>query len=218
MKLISEDIQDIQLVTEETGGKKNLFIEGVFMMFGEKNQNGRIYPEKVMDKAVSEYVKNYIETSRALGELNHPPQPTVNPERAAVLTTGLWKEDKFYKGKAKVLSTPMGKIVESLLNDGVKLGVSTRGVGSIKKENGSSVVQGDFMLTAAIDVVADPSVKYAFVEGIYEDKSWECVKGILVQCPERIEEEVKKALSVKKHKRDKAMLEAWTKIMEELSK
>lgn len=221
MKLISEDIQDIELVTEESGDKKNLFIEGVFMMFDEKNQNGRVYPESVMDKAVTEYTEKYIETKRALGELNHPPQPTVNPERAAVLTTGLWKEGRFYKGKAKVLSTPMGKIVESLLSDGVKLGVSSRGLGSVKKgKDGTNVVQNDFMLTAAIDVVADPSVKYAFVEGIYESKEWENINGVFVpsDSSEKIEKTVKEAFSKGKKQRDHSVLRAWVSIMEELNK
>lgn len=214
MKLISEDILDIEPLNE--GTNKDLYIQGKFLMFNEQNRNGRVYPEKVLDKAVAKYTKEYVDSRRAMGELNHPPHPQVNPERAAVLTTDLWKEGNFYMGKAKVLtSTPMGKIVEGLLKDGVQLGVSSRGVGSIKESRGLKEVQSDFMLTAAIDVVADPSVKYAYVEGVYESMDYHIQEGILIEsAAQQFEDIIKKA---SKKDLEEAKLQAWNLMLQEIS-
>ena len=150
-----------------------LGIYSALLYFAEKqNKNGRIYPQYVMDKAVEQYKKDYIAENRALGELNHPAEPVVNPERAAIMTEDLTKDGIYYVGKAKVLSTPMGKIVENLLSDGVKIGVSSRGLGSLKSRGSFNEVQEDFMLTTAADVVFDPSAQSSFVEGVYEAAEW----------------------------------------------
>ena len=221
MKLISEhiDIQSVnfEALSESSNGKKRLYITGPFMMFNEQNRNGRVYSEKVLDKAVNAYTKSHINENRALGELNHPPTPQVDPERAAVMTTDLWKDGNHYMGKAKVLSTPMGKIVEALINDGVKLGVSSRGVGTIKRSStGINEVQGDFMLTAAIDVVSDPSAQKAWVEGIYESVDYMIRDGVIAEAPaEKLRKTIKTA---SKKDIEEAKLAAFTKLMEELSK
>lgn len=173
---------DTEIITEAAEGKKSLFISGPFMMFNKQNRNGRIYPEKIMDAAVNEYKQNYISKSRALGELNHPTgRVQVDPERACIMITELNKDGNYYHGKAKVLSTPLGKILESLLNDGVKVGVSSRGVGSISNQGNSKIVKEDFRLTAAADVVHDPSVEDAFVESLMEQKEYMVVNGIIVE-------------------------------------
>lgn len=168
MSLIIESVHsdNDRIITEETddAGNKRLYISAPFMMFGKPNKNKRIYPEDVMDSAVKVYEKNYIKRNRALGELNHPEDSTPNPERAAIMTLELKKDAPFYYGKAKVLSTPMGQIVESLHRDGVTLCLSSRGLGSVK----DGKVQSDFVITSAADVVFDPSVESAIIEGIYE--------------------------------------------------
>ena len=214
MKLISEDISEIELLSE--GEKsKDLYIQGKFLMFNETNRNGRYYSEQVMDKAVATYMKEYIDTNRAMGELNHPPHPKVNPERAAVLTTDLWKEGNFYMGKAKVLqSVPMGKIVAGLLKDGVSLAVSSRGLGSMKESRGKKEVQSDFVLTAAVDVVTDPSVKYAYVEGVYESMDYHINEGILTESVAQMFEDTIKTAS----KKDllKAKMMAWELMVSQL--
>lgn len=218
MKLISEEITEIELLQEAKDGKpKELYIQGKFLMFNEINQNGRIYPEKVMDTAVARYIKEYVDKRRGMGELNHPPHPHVNPERAAVLTTDLWKEGNFYMGKAKVLThTPMGKIVEGLLIDGVCLGVSSRGLGSIKAiKEGRKEVQNDYVITAAIDVVADPSVREAFVEGVYESMNYFISNGVLTEEKAGLfEETIKKA---KKKDLIEAKLKAWELMINEFA-
>lgn len=180
MKLIKEDISfnDVTVITEGKEQKKK-YIQGPFLQAQKENRNGRIYPQYVMDKAVEEYSKNYIAQNRALGELNHPAEPVVNPERAAIMTKSLVKDGYYYKGKAQVLSTPMGKIVENLLDDGVKIGVSSRGLGSLKMtREGYNEVQEDFVLTTAADVVFDPSAQEAFVEGVYEQADWIFESGV----------------------------------------
>ncbi|MCG7944939.1 MAG: primosomal protein [Candidatus Thiodiazotropha taylori] len=181
MKLIREDIDfsEMEVITEEVNGKKSLHITGPFLQAEKVNRNGRVYPQRVMDGAVQKYIKEYVKKNRALGELNHPAEPIVNPERAAIMTKSLRKEGNFYVGKAKVLSTPMGQIVENLLDDGVTIGVSSRGLGSLKASNGINEVQEDFMLTTAADVVFDPSAQTAFVEGVYEAKEWIMESGSL---------------------------------------
>ncbi len=174
MKLIKEDItfNDLQVVTEAKDAGDKMYIKGPFLQAEKQNKNGRIYPQYVMDKAVEQYKKDYIAENRALGELNHPAEPVVNPERAAIMTEDLTKDGIYYVGKAKVLSTPMGKIVENLLSDGVKIGVSSRGLGSLKSRGSFNEVQEDFMLTTAADVVFDPSAQSSFVEGVYEQAEW----------------------------------------------
>ena len=184
MRLIKEDIRysDIQNLSEGTGANKKLYIKGPFLQAEKVNRNNRVYPQKIMDMAVEKYIQEYVNQNRALGELNQPPEPVVNPERAAIMTTTLEKDGCYYIGTAKVLSTPMGKIVENLLSDGVKVGVSSRGLGSLKQSrDGYNEVQEDFMLTTAADIVFDPSAQTAFVEGVYEQASWIYESGAFVR-------------------------------------
>jgi hypothetical protein len=176
MKLITELIdEELTIITE--GKSKNLYIEGVFMQSTIKNRNGRIYPKDIMSKEVDRYVNEEVRLSRSIGELNHPSNPTINPERASHLITSLVESGNDYVGKAKILDTPMGNIVKGLLSGGVKLGVSSRGLGSLTKKNGSSIVGSDFKL-CTIDVVHDPSAPSAFVEGIMENAEWFLDKDI----------------------------------------
>ena len=173
MKLIREEIESVEILTETVGGKKNLFIKGVFLQSEMVNRNGRLYPFNIMEKEVNRYNKDYVQKGRALGELGHPDGPTVNLDRVSHKITDLKQEGKNFVGKAQILSTPMGKIAESLLKDGVTLGVSSRGIGSLKDNtNGYKEVGEDFMLATAADIVADPSAPDAFVEGIMEGKEW----------------------------------------------
>ena len=187
MKLIKEDISfnDMQVLSEGKGSDKRMYITGPFLQAEKENKNRRRYPEHVMDNAVARYKEEYIDQNRALGELNHPAEPVVNPERAAIMTESLKKSPAkdaiYYEGKAKVLSTPMGKIVENLLQDGVKIGVSSRGLGSLMPTNGINVVGEDFTLTTAADVVFDPSAQSSFVEGVYEQAEWIYESGIWKQ-------------------------------------
>ena len=172
MKLIREEIENVEVVTEEVDGKKRLHIEGVFLQGEIKNRNGRMYPMHVLDKEVSRYNENFVTKGRALGELGHPDGPTVNLDRVSHKITSLVKEGTNYVGKAKILDTPMGKIASSLLDEGVKLGVSSRGIGSLVKQESCSVVGDDFILATAADIVADPSAPDAFVNGVMEGKDW----------------------------------------------
>ena len=182
MKLIKEDIpsvNDVSVLVEGKGDSKRLYISGPFLQAEKVNRNNRVYPMSVMEKAVEKYTNDYIKESRALGELNHPAEPMVNPERAAIMTTELKRNGVYFEGKAKVLSTPMGKIIENLLSDGVKIGVSSRGLGSLKPvREGYNEVQNDFVLTTAADVVFDPSAQTAFVEGVMESTEWIYESGI----------------------------------------
>jgi hypothetical protein len=172
MKLIREEIENVEVVTEEVDGKKRLHIEGVFLQGEIKNRNGRMYPMHVLDKEVARYNENFVTKGRALGELGHPDGPTVNLDRVSHKITSLVKEGTNYVGKAKILDTPMGKIASSLLDEGVKLGVSSRGIGSLVKQESCSVVGDDFILATAADIVADPSAPDAFVNGVMEGKEW----------------------------------------------
>ncbi len=179
MFLISEQISDeVQLITEEKNGKKEQYIEGVFLQAGIKNRNGRIYPVETMKKEVNRYIKEFVNKKRAYGELGHPEGPTINLERVSHLITDLKEDGKNFVGKAKILSTPMGNIVKGLLNDGAKLGVSSRGMGSVEQRGNAQYVQDDFMLATAADIVADPSAPDAFVEGIMEGVEWVQEGGI----------------------------------------
>ena len=179
MKLITENIEDIKILTEEKDGKKNLYIEGVFLQSEIKNRNGRIYPFKVLEKEVSRYNEEYVKTGRALRELGHPDGPTVNLDRVSHRITSLKVEGNNFIGKAQILATPMGNIARSLLEEGVKLGVSSRGMGSIDRQEHANYVMDDFMLATAADIVADPSAPDAFVNGIMEGKEWVWDNGIL---------------------------------------
>ena len=182
LKLISEEIQDVEYITEQKeNGKKNYKIKGIFMQADIKNRNGRIYPEEVLAKEVKRYNKDQINQNRAYGELGHPEGPTINLERASHMITKLYPDGKNFIGEAKVLSTPMGKIVENLLDDGAKLGVSSRGMGSLNQKNGANYVRDDFYLATAADIVADPSAPNAFVQGIMEGKEWVWNHGTLVE-------------------------------------
>ena len=179
MKLITEQIENVQILTEEKNGKKLLYIEGVFLQSELTNRNGRRYPFEVLNREVERYNEEYVKTKRALGELGHPDGPTINLDRVSHRITSLRAEGNNFIGKAQILDTPMGKIAKSLLDEGVQLGVSSRGMGSIEKSEGISVVRDDFMLTTAADIVADPSAPDAFVNGIMEGKEWVWENGIL---------------------------------------
>ena len=179
MKLITETIENVKLITEEKNGKKLLYIEGVFLQSELKNRNGRMYPFSVLDREVKRYNEEYIKSKRALGELGHPDGPTINLDRVSHRITDLRAEGNNFIGKAQILDTPMGNIAKNLLDEGVQLGVSSRGMGSIQKSEDCNVVADDFMLTTAADIVADPSAPDAFVNGIMEGKEWVWCNGIL---------------------------------------
>ena len=182
VKLISEQVQDVEYITEEKeDGKKNYKIKGGFMQADIKNRNGRVYPMEILQKEVKRYNKQYINEKRAFGELGHPDGPTVNLERASHMITGLYPDGKNFIGEAKILSTPMGNIVKNLMDEGAKLGVSSRGMGSLDQKNGANYVRDDFYLATAADIVADPSAPNAFVEGIMEGKEWIWDNGTLVE-------------------------------------
>ena len=173
MKLITEEIDQVEVIVEERNGKKNLFIEGIFLQGEIQNRNGRMYPMQTLSREVGRYNENFVHKGRALGELGHPDGPTVNLDRVSHKITSLRQEGNNFIGKAQILSTPMGNIAKSLLGEGVKLGVSSRGVGSLNKTNeGYSVVGEDFTLATAADIVSDPSAPDAFVDGIMEGKEW----------------------------------------------
>ena len=179
MKLITEQIENVNVITEGKGDSKKLYIEGVFLQSELKNRNGRMYPFSVLEKEVNRYNEEYVKTSRALGELGHPDGPTVNLDRVSHRITSLTAEGTNFIGRAQILDTPMGKIASSLLGEGVKLGVSSRGMGSIDRREDCNVVMDDFMLATAADIVADPSAPDAFVNGIMEGKEWVWDNGIL---------------------------------------
>lgn len=182
MKLIREVTESTSLITEGTDGKKEFFIEGIFLQSDLKNRNGRMYPESVMDKEVARYIKESINNNRAYGELGHPDTPSINLDRVSHMIVSLKKEGTNYVGKAKILETPMGKIARGLLEGGAGLGVSSRALGSLKTNNeGIQVVQDDFTLSTAADIVADPSAPDAFVRGIMESKEWVFVDGHFVE-------------------------------------
>jgi len=180
MKLIREEIEQVEFIVENKNGKKSLFIEGVFLQGNIKNRNGRMYPMETLRREVARYNENHVAQGRALGELGHPDGPTVNLDRVSHKIVSLRESGSNFIGKAKILSTPMGKIAESLISEGVKLGVSSRGIGSLRMtREGINVVGEDFMLATAADIVADPSAPDAFVSGIMEGKEWVWDGGIL---------------------------------------
>ena len=180
MKLIREEIESVDFIVEERNGKKSLYIEGVFLQGNIKNRNGRMYPMETLRREVQRYSENHVVAGRALGELGHPDGPTVNLDRVSHKIVSLKENGSNFIGKAKLLNTPMGKIASSLVEEGVKLGVSSRGIGSLKQtREGVNIVGDDFMLATAADIVADPSAPDAFVEGIMEGKDWVWDGGIL---------------------------------------
>ena len=198
MKLISEHIEDVEYITEEKdNGEKTYKIKGVFMQSEVKNRNGRVYPFEVLEKEVNRYNKDYVNEKRAFGELGHPDGPTVNLERASHMITSLKPEGKNFVGEATILKTPMGNIVENLMDAGGKLGVSSRGMGSLEQKNGANYVKNDFYLATAADIVADPSAPNAFVQGIMEGKEWVWDNGAvveeeLIRMKKRINENIRK--------------------------
>ena len=179
MKLITEEIQKVEFIVEGTGSSKKMFIEGIYLQGNMRNRNGREYPVDILDREVRRYNESFIQIGRALGELGHPDGPTVNLDRVSHVITALTAEGNNFVGKAKILDTPMGNIAKSLLDEGVKLGVSSRGLGSMVEKNGVKYVGEDFMLATAADIVADPSAPDAFVQGIMEGKEWVWEGGIL---------------------------------------
>lgn len=181
MKLISEYNEATPLVESKENGKKDYFIEGIFMQSEIKNRNGRVYPKEIMAKEVKRYVKEFVNEQRAFGELGHPEGPTINLDKVSHMITELHEDGNNYVGKAKILSTPNGQIVKNLIDDGAKLGVSSRGLGSLEQKSDAQYVKGDFQLATAGDIVADPSAPEAFVEGIMEGVEWVMNNGILTQ-------------------------------------
>lgn len=182
MKLIKEITETVNYITEEADGKKSLFIEGPFLVAGVTNRNNRLYEHHTMKKEVARYTESYVNKQRAFGELGHPDSPSINLDRVSHLIVGLREDGNQWIGKAKILDTPMGNIARSLIEGGAQLGVSSRGMGSLKEVNGVNIVQADFYLATAADIVADPSAPGAFVQGIMEGKEWMLVEGIWTEC------------------------------------
>jgi hypothetical protein len=194
MKLIKEITESVQYITEEKDGKKTLYIEGPFLVAEAVNKNKRMYKEETMRNEVKRYNEEYINKNRAFGELGHPDTPSINLDRVSHLIVGLRQEGNAWIGKAKILETPMGNIARNLIEGGAQLGVSSRGMGSLKMENGINVVQGDFHLATAADIVADPSAPGAFVQGIMEGKEWMMVNGVWTEYQyEEAKQEIKQA-------------------------
>ncbi len=178
MKLIKEVFEKVDFITEEKDGKKQLYIQGPFLQCEKKNRNGRVYLKETMRKEVERYTEEYINKNRAFGELGHPDTPSINLDRVSHMIVNLHEEGNDWIGKAKILDTPFGTIVKNLIDGGAQLGVSSRGMGSLKSQNGVNVVQDDFYLATAADIVADPSAPDAFVQGIMENKEWMLVDGV----------------------------------------
>lgn len=225
MKLFREINEEVEILTEETEkGEKKYFIEGVFLQGNLKNRNGRIYPMEILDKEASRYSKNFIEQKRAFGELGHPDGPTINLERVSHMITSLRREGENYIGKAKVMDTPYGKIVKNLIDEGAKLGVSSRGIGSLEEKRGVNFVKDDFQLATAADIVADPSAPDAFVNGILEGKEWVYEAGLLVtrnasRAEEMVEDtkkEIKKIRSINPRVVEEKAVNAFSRFMQNL--
>ena len=181
MKLISEEVQNAEYLVEETNGKKNYKIRGVFLQSEIKNRNGRVYEKEILEKEVRRYNAEFINKKRAFGELGHPDSPTVNLERVSHMITSLYPDGTNFIGEAKIMNTPYGKIVKGLIDEGAQLGVSSRGMGSLSQRGGVNYVGRDFYLATAADIVADPSAPDAFVEGIMENREWIWDNGVLVE-------------------------------------
>ena len=215
MLLITEVNDNVKLVTEEVNGEKQYHIDGVFMQAEQKNRNGRVYPSKTLMNEVKRYNNEYVKSSRAMGELGHPDGPQLNLERVSHLIKELRVDGNDIYGRAKILDTPYGKIVKDLVKEGVKIGVSSRGMGSLKQVNGINEVQEDFNL-AAVDIVADPSAPDAFVEGIMEGKEWIWENGILTA--RRIESYKKQIKSASKSNLEEAKLYAFADFLSNFMK
>ena len=216
MKLISEEAIEVDFVTEEGDNKKkNYFIEGIFMQSETKNRNGRVYPKVILQKEVKRYNDSFIKTKRAFGELGHPDGPTVNLERVSHMITELVEDGANFVGRAKIMDTPYGKIVKNLIDEGAKLGVSSRGMGSLKPvQDGLQEVQGDFYLATAADIVADPSAPDAFVSGIMEGKEWVWDNGLLKE--KEIVEYQKRVERATEISRNKVRIEAFENFITKL--
>lgn len=198
MKLICEVNENIEILTEESNGGKSYFIEGTFLQGDIKNRNGRVYEFKMLKDKVNQYRKEFVEQKRAFGELGHPDGPTINLERVSHMIVELAPDGKNFYGKAKIMDTPYGKIVKNLMDEGAKLGVSSRGVGSLEEKNGANYVKDDFRLSTAADIVADPSAPDAFVRGVMEGKEWIYENGLLVAREiDEIRENIRKSSSRK---------------------
>ena len=215
MKLIREEIETAKVtITEGKNGKKSHFIEGVFLQGEIKNRNGRMYPISTLQREAKAYNTKYIETGRALGELGHPDGPTINLDRVSHLITSLKQEGNNYVGKARLLDTPMGNIAKNLIDEGVKLGVSSRGLGTIRERDGVKVVMDDFMLATAADIVADPSAPDAFVNGIMEGKEWIYNNGSV---QEQTVEQIKKRIdNAALNQMEQVKLSAFNQFMQSL--
>ncbi len=217
MKLISEFVDYAitpVIVEQNEKGGKDYFIEGIFLQADLKNRNGRVYPKEVMKKEVDRYVKEFVEKDRAFGELGHPEGPTINLDKVSHMITKLEEDGSNYVGRAKILTTPNGQIVRNLLDDGAKLGVSSRGLGSLEQKGGAQVVKDDFQLATAADIVADPSAPEAFVEGIMEGVEWVMENGILkAREMEAMQNELRTA---KLNKLEETKLNLWKKFVENI--
>jgi len=212
MRLIAEEITTVDFICEDKEGKKNYFIEGVFLQAELKNRNNRMYPLKTLSKEVAKYDENYIQKGRALGELGHPDGPSINLDRVSHKILSLKEDGNNFIGRAKLLDTPMGGIAKNLLDEGVKLGVSSRGMGSIRKEENCNVVMDDFMLATAADIVADPSAPDAFVNGIMEGKEWVWDNGVLKEAKvAQIKKEIDQATLLNLQERKVSAFEAFLK-------
>lgn len=225
MKLFREINEEVQILTEDSDkGERKYFIEGVFLQGNLQNRNGRIYPMEILDKEAQRYNKNFIEQKRAFGELGHPEGPTINLERVSHMITALKKEGDNYIGKAKVMDTPYGKIVKNLIDEGAKLGVSSRGIGSLEEKKGVNYVKDDFQLATAADIVADPSAPDAFVNGILEGKEWVYQAGLLVtkntikaeEMVETAKKELKRIRTVDPRRLEENAVRAFSRFMQNL--
>jgi hypothetical protein len=214
MKLIVEQIEEVKYLVEENNGQKSHFIEGVFMQAEQKNRNGRVYPKPVMAREVNRYVKEYVDQKRAFGELGHPDSPSINLDRVSHMIVSMKEDGNNYVGKAKILGTPYGNIVKNLIDEGAKLGVSSRGMGSLKPSNGFQLVQDDFYLATAADIVADPSAPDAFVRGIMENKEWIFVNGVLQEM--EIEEMKKTIMKAKRKQLEEVKLRQFKQFISKL--
>ena len=211
MKLIREEVEAVEVLVEEKGGKKHFYIQGPFLQGDVKNRNGRIYESAILAKEVNRYNESYVSKNRAMGELGHPDGPTVNLDRVSHKITSLKQEGSNFIGKAKILETPMGRIAGALLNDGVTLGVSSRGMGSLVQRNGANYVGEDFMLATAADIVADPSAPDAFVQGIMEGREWVWDNGLLrEQDVARVQKQINDAPV---HQLDEAVLNGFYELL-----
>jgi len=214
MKLITETIEEVKVISEEKNGVKTLFIQGPFLVAETKNKNGRIYREHTLKNEVNRYNEEYVKKNRAFGELGHPDSPSINLDRVSHLITDLRQEGNIFVGKAKILETPMGKIAKSLLEGGATLGVSSRGMGSLKVENGINVVQDDYYLATAADIVADPSAPGAFVQGIMENKEWVFVNGVL--CEMEVEQMKNEIIRAKRSQLEEIKLRQFANFLSKL--